>query len=522
MAQGCRTHQKNFASALFLIFLVALLSWVVPKHLEAATTSARQTFVTVKSGDTLYSIFKKQGIPPKTLAVILHNPTAAQPLKQLHIGQHIRFTMDKKNSLESLAVTLNHAKTLVVFRGGSRFIARIETASFRVPKTVETKKVAPVAPKPIIKPSTPQPPAKAPLKKSIVKTKSTPTVATTKKTTNNKPIQKATPETKPSIKTPLNKTNNTKPLQKPPVKITAKPNTVPGAQKAKPASPKKPVVQAKPKAPSYPPLHYVGMTIHSSLYNDGKKAGIPYNILNQLTKIFALRINFKEVKPGDKLVLAYDDAHAAFGFKIVPGNIIAVKFTQGKRVYSAVRYVNAQGVAEYFSPDGESMKKAFTRFPVKYTHINSLFNMHRMHPVTHVIRPHTGVDLAAPLGTPIYSIGDGKISFIGWEGAYGNIVKVQHNEKYSSMYAHMLRFAPGLSVGSYVKRGQLIGFLGQTGNATGPHVHFEIRVYNVPVNPLTVPLPYSSSVPASQINAFRAKSKILMNALDYYQKTHLQ
>jgi murein DD-endopeptidase MepM/ murein hydrolase activator NlpD len=145
-----------------------------------------------------------------------------------------------------------------------------------------------------------------------------------------------------------------------------------------------------------------------------------------------------------------------------------------------------------------------------------------MHPVTHVIRPHTGVDLAGALGTPVYSIGDGQVSFIGWEGAYGNIVSIQHNDKYSSKYAHLLRFAPNLSKGSRVKRGQLIGYLGQTGNATGPHVHFEVRVYNVPVDPLTVRTPQASAVPPSQIKAFQARAKSLLAGLSYYQKTQMK
>ena len=160
--------------------------------------------------------------------------------------------------------------------------------------------------------------------------------------------------------------------------------------------------------------------------------------------------------------------------------------------------------------------------PVKYTHINSLFNMHRVHPVTHVSRPHNGVDLAGPLGAPVQSIGDGTVQFIGWDGDYGNLVTIQHNDKYSSKYAHLLRFAPGIHKGSHVTRGQLIGYLGQTGNATGPHVHFEVRIYNKPVNPLTAPLPYVETIPTAQKNAFRNKAKQLIIALDQYQKNNLK
>jgi hypothetical protein len=148
--------------------------------------------------------------------------------------------------------------------------------------------------------------------------------------------------------------------------------------------------------------------------------------------------------------------------------------------------------------------------------------MHRRHPVTHIIRPHNGIDLAAPLGSPLRSIGDGKITFIGYAGDYGNLVKIQHNGIYSSRYAHMLRFAPGLHVGSYVHRGQLLGYLGQTGNATGPHVHFEIRVNDRPVNPLTAPLPFATSLSGAQATAFKKKAANLMYALDTYQRSHLK
>lgn len=463
MSQGyttaCRTRFKNIA--FFALFLVTAIlcafstpSFAVP---SAKRSSTHLVFVKVKPGDTLYSIFRNQKIPAKTLSAILHQPVASKELTKLHLNQTMRFSLDAQNNLESFTLVLGPSKILTVFHGGgNRYIVRVENGSFRVPLEI-----------------------------------------------------KALPTQSPSPKNPSKVAP--KPTEQPPIKQATTVKQPARAIQKKPTPPPQSAPAVKKVTPVFPPYHYTGMIIHTSLYGDARKYGVPYKLLNQLTKIFALQINFKDIHPGDKLLLAYDN-----------DTIIAVKFIQKSRVYSTVRYVNAQGIVEYFSPDGESMKKAFNRFPVKYTHINSLFNMHRMHPVTHVIRPHTGVDLAGPLGTPIYSIGDGKISFIGWDGAYGNLIKVQHNDKYSSMYAHMLRFAPGLSASSYVKRGQLIGFLGQTGNATGPHVHFEVRVYNVPVNPLTVPLPQASAVPPTQIAAFKEKSKALMAALDYYQQTKLK
>lgn len=422
-------------------------------QLGFAASSVHQTYVTVQSGDTLYSLFKKQHISPKTLAAILRVPTAAQSLKHLNLHQRIRFSVDAKNNLESLAVSLKSSKTLLIYRAGSHFVARTEKGSFSSPQ-----KISP-------------------------------------------PVQKKASQSKPKLK-PTLKSKST------PSKTSLKVNAKSTQSKSK----AKTAIQKTKVPPTFPPLHYAGMIIRHSFYGDAKKYGIPDSVINQIIHIFALQVNFKNTHAGDKLLVAYDDDK----------DVIAAQFYQGKRIYSAIQYVNAQGGIEYFSPEGESMKKAFNRFPVKYTHINSLFNMHRLHPVTHVIRPHTGVDLAAPLGTPVYSIGDGQVTFIGWEGAYGNIVKIQHNDKYLSIYAHLLRFAPNLSKNTSVKRGQLIGYLGQTGNATGPHVHFEVRTYNVPVNPLTVPLPQASSVPSSQIKAFKARAQNLIAALNYYQKTKLK
>lgn len=471
--------QKSFLRLLG-IFATLIILWLFAQPAVTAA-STHQVFVTVQSGDTLYSLFRKQRISPKTLAAILRVPTAAQSLKKLHLRQRIRFSLDSKNNLESLALSLGSSKTLLVYRAGSRYIARIENGSFRVPASTQK-----VVTKPKVQPKS-SPVKKAVSKRTIVK---------------SKPINTKKPA-------PVSSANHNKDIHK---KASPHSKERKPATKAKTTS-NKTLTTPKPQAaPVFPPLHYDGMIIHHSFYVDAKKQHIPDNVIAQVMHIFALQVNFKKTHVGDKLLVAYDDDN----------DVIAAEFFQGSRSYTAIQYVNGQGVIEYFTPDGESMKKAFNRYPVKYTHINSLFNMHRMHPVSHVIRPHTGVDLAGTLGTPVYSIGDGKVSFIGWEGAYGNIVKIQHNDKYSSMYAHLLRFAPNLSKETRVKRGQLIGYLGQTGNATGPHVHFEVRIYNVPVDPLTVKLPQASSVSPSQMKFFRARAKGLLAGLHYYEKTYLK
>lgn len=487
MIPGCRTYKKNFTAIFLAFFLLALLGWNIPQAIAATHTKIASTkplkrhfvFVTVKSGDTVYSLFRKQNISLKSLAMMMRDPQAARYLKRLHIGQGMRFSMDSAGTLESLVLTADRSHTLLIFRAGSHFKTRLEVG--RLPAHAATASI-----------------------------KTTPK-------SDPKPAKKSVPNALP-IKKTIQKPEIVKKTRSAPISTISSRSLV--AEKTVAQLMIKPIID-KPKASQSPnSLNFAGIKLHSSLVNDGTKQGVPYKLISQLIKIFALQVNFKTIRSGDKVVLAYNEV--SLHGKRVPGDIIAAEWTQGKHVYTAVRYVNRQGVAEYFSALGVGRNKAFDRFPVKYTHINSLFNMHRMHPVTHVIRPHTGLDLAAPIGTPMYSIGDGKITFIGWEGAYGNIVKIQHDEKYSSMYAHMLRFAPGLSKNSTVKRGQLIGFLGQTGNATGPHVHYEVRIHNVPVNPLTVELPYATGIPASQMKTFRRKAELLMADLNQYQQAHLQ
>lgn len=492
MTPGCRTHKKNFTAIFLAFFLFAFLGWNMPQAIAAAPAKTASTkplkkhfvFVTVKSGDTVYSLFKKQDVSLKSLAVMMRNPQAARYLKRLHIGQGMRFSIDSSGVLESLVLTADRSHTLLIFRAGSHFNTRLEVG--RLP----THTAVSLPHKNTAKPDKPIP--------KLAKNPSLKIIPIKKVVKKLEIVQK-----KHSIPTLLRISSPSLVAEKTVAKLMVKPII------------NKPLIHKLSNA-----LHFKGIKLHSSLVNDGTKQSVPYKLISQLIKIFALQINFKTIRSGDKVVFAYNEV--SLNKKRVPGDIIAAQWTQGKHIYTAIRYVNKQGVAEYFSAEGVGRNKAFDRFPVKYTHINSLFNMHRMHPVTHVVRPHTGIDLAAPIGTPMYSIGDGKITFIGWEGAYGNIVKIQHDEKYSSMYAHMLRFAPGLSKNSTVKRGQLIGFLGQTGNATGPHVHFEVRIHNVPVNPLTVELPYATGIPAIQMKAFQQRAKLLMADLNQYQQVHLQ
>lgn len=244
--------------------------------------------------------------------------------------------------------------------------------------------------------------------------------------------------------------------------------------------------------------------ITSSLYAAAGPAGLSNAMMGKLADLFKYDIDFvQDLRKGDSFTVIYDDVYRD-GVRYGEGDIVAAEFVnQGKR-YTAYRFKKADGQYGWFSEDGRPLQKSFLRIPVDFTRISSGFSMARMNPVLHYVRPHDGVDYAAPMGTPIHAAGDGVIKYRGWEKGYGNFVLIQHNQHISTAYGHMSRFAPGERVGSHVKQGQVIGYVGMTGIATGPHLHYEFRVNGVPRNPLTVTLPKSEPLPAAQMAKFKA------------------
>jgi len=176
--------------------------------------------------------------------------------------------------------------------------------------------------------------------------------------------------------------------------------------------------------------------------------------------------------------------------------------------------VAADGREEYFTPEGRSMRKTYLKSPVKYSRISSRFSGSRKHPVLGYTRAHRGVDYAAPSGTPIRAIGDGRVVFAGWKGGYGRYVKIQHNNRaHATAYAHMRRYGRGIRKGVRVKQGQIIGYVGQSGLATGPHLHFEFRSRGRAVNPLAVRHEPARPVPKSEMAEFRARADKLVQRL---------
>ncbi|MBJ7539989.1 peptidoglycan DD-metalloendopeptidase family protein [Marinomonas transparens] len=233
---------------------------------------------------------------------------------------------------------------------------------------------------------------------------------------------------------------------------------------------------------------YKEATINSSLFVDGLHAGINQSLLIELANIFGWDIDFAlDIRKGDSLSMLYEEKFLD-GEKIGHGNIIAAQFINNGRTYKAIRYVTKRG-AHYYTPDGLAMRKAFIRTPVDFTRISSKFNPKRLHPIFKTSRPHRGVDYAASSGTPVKAAGDGKISFAGKQNGYGNVVIIDHGKGYQTLYAHLRGFARGTKRGRRVSQGKIIAYVGQTGWATGPHLHYEFRINGTHKNPVTVKLP---------------------------------
>jgi len=253
--------------------------------------------------------------------------------------------------------------------------------------------------------------------------------------------------------------------------------------------------------------------IRSSLFEAGTEAGMSDSLTMTMAGIFQWDIDFiLDPRVGDTFTVIYEE-HYRDGEKLGDGAIIAAEFVNQGKVYRAARYTDDTGRTDYFTPDGRSVRKAFLRAPVDFTRISSNFDLNRRHPVLNTIRAHRGVDYAAPTGTPVKAAGDGKVIQRGSNGGYGNSVTLQHGGNITTLYAHLSRFGQ-FKVGSRVRQGDVIGYVGATGLATGPHLHYEYRVDGVHRNPRTVPLPPADPVPESSRADFDAKVAVLWERLE--------
>lgn len=263
----------------------------------------------------------------------------------------------------------------------------------------------------------------------------------------------------------------------------------------------------------------VAATIDSSLYLAGQKAGLPDALTRDLSNIFGWDIDFAtDMQRGDNFTVIYEEFYAQ-GQKVSAGDILAAEFNNGDQTLHAIRFNDEKGQAHYYTPDGMGLRKAFLRSPVEFSRISSGFSLGRRHPILNRIRSHKGVDYAAPTGTPVKAVGDGTVSFAGNKSGYGKTVILQHDKQHSTLYAHLSRYPEGLHEGDLVTQGQVIGYVGRSGLATGPHLHYEFRVNDQHRNPLTVKLAQTAPISSQEKPEFTRQAKELLDQLASFKHT---
>jgi len=257
-------------------------------------------------------------------------------------------------------------------------------------------------------------------------------------------------------------------------------------------------------------------SIDTSLFVAARTAGVhPETIMQLANNIFGWEIDFAlDIRSGDRFHLVYEQKYRD-GTYLGDARILAAEFVNAGQQHRAVHYVSADGQVDgYFTPDGRSMRRQFLRAPLDFRRVSSNFNLKRRHPILNYIRAHQGVDYSAPTGTSIKASGDGRVSFVGEKGGYGKVITLEHGGGISTLYGHMSGFARGVRTGQRVKQGQHIGYVGSTGAATGPHLHYEYRINDTHRNPRTVRLPDSAPIPAAYLADFQLKAGVLLAELE--------
>lgn len=254
------------------------------------------------------------------------------------------------------------------------------------------------------------------------------------------------------------------------------------------------------------------VTIERSLFQDGVNAGLSHRQIMAIANIFGWDIDFAlDLRKGDHFTVVYEDKYVD-GKKIGSGDILSASFTNQGSTYKAVQYISQDGNADYYTPDGKPMKKAFLRAPLDFTRVSSNFNPNRLHPVFKTKRPHRGVDYAAPKGTPVYAAGNGKVIKAGYNNANGKYVFIQHGNTYTTKYLHLSKIS--VKQGQTIKQRQQIGAVGSTGYATGPHLHYEFLVNGTHTNPRTVKLPQADPINTAELARFKQQTASLLAKLE--------
>ena len=234
-------------------------------------------------------------------------------------------------------------------------------------------------------------------------------------------------------------------------------------------------------------LRQVSGEIKSSLWNAMSEMNVNPILSIELSEVYAWSIDFFGLQKGDHFSIIYEESYIDSNFYKIE-KIDAIRFDHSNHYYYAFRF-KQDSVWSFFDEEGNSLRKAFLKAPLRYSRISSRYSNSRYHPVLKIRRPHHGVDYAAPKGTPIHSIGDGRVIFVGRKGGYGRRVEIKHNSVYTTGYAHMSRYAKGIKSGDFVKQGQIIGYVGMSGTATGPHLDFRVYKNGSPIDPLKMKSP---------------------------------
>jgi murein DD-endopeptidase MepM/ murein hydrolase activator NlpD len=262
--------------------------------------------------------------------------------------------------------------------------------------------------------------------------------------------------------------------------------------------------------------------IDHSLFVASQRAGLPDALTMRLAQIFQWDVDFVlDIRRGDEFHVVYEELYVGDDF-VGFGDILAAEFINQGRSHRAIRYTDPQGNSDYYGPQGNPMRQAFIRAPVEFSRISSNFNLRRVHPLFKRSAPHRGIDYAAPTGTPVYAAGEGRIITAGRTEPNGNYVVIQHGQQIVTKYLHLSKFGRGIKNGERVKQGQTIGYVGATGWATGPHLHYEFLVNGVHQNPRTVKLPNAEPIPAKELPRFKQSAGPLLALLeDYKQQVHI-
>ena len=273
------------------------------------------------------------------------------------------------------------------------------------------------------------------------------------------------------------------------------PSAVPSTTEAAPAEPSEPAKK--------PPAFTVkNASIERSFAAAAQSMGVDASTTTMLARAFRGDLNFsRDLRPGDRVSAVFDESSDS-GVAREP---LAVRVVRGATAHDVFLYKDLQGKPFYYSKDGTSTNPSFERYPLDFTRVSSGFSLRRLDPVLHRWQSHDGVDLAAPTGTPVHATARGVVRFIGRQTGYGKVIVIQNPPPYSTTFAHLSRFAKGLRRGSHVSRDQVIGYVGETGWATGPHLHYEVHVHHVPHDPLTVELPKKTPLHAADLQQFKAR-----------------